>query len=256
MKAPAAPDQICAAAVELARAAAIGEGGADRVGDHVGVTADGERLVSHTFTCTAPGYRGWVWSVTLARASRSRAATVCEVVLVPGADAILAPTWVPWTDRVRPGDLATGVIATTDPDDPRLTSGWSGESDLDGALGAPPLHPANWEPWLTRSRVPSAEGRRDAASRWYGGEHGPHAAMAKAAPGKCGTCGWLLLMGGPMGQLFGVCSHLLSPADGRVVSFDHGCGAHSEVQPDGPAVPRVEPLVDDYGADSLDFGHS
>ncbi len=226
------------------------------MGEHLGVAAEGERVVNHTFACTAPGYRGWFWTVTLARASRSRMATVSEVVLLPGPDAVQAPKWLPWSDRVRAGDLAVGLLATTDPDDPRLVSGWSGESDLAGPLGDPPLHPANWEPWLTRSRVPSADGRRDAASRWYGGEHGPHSTLAKAAPGRCGTCGWLLLIGGPLGQLFGVCSHLLSPSDGRIVSFDHGCGAHSEVQAEESTSTRVEPLVDDLAPDSLDFGHS
>ena len=79
--------------------------------------------------------------------------------------------------------------------------------------------------------------------------------MARSAPGKCATCGWLLLIGGPLGQMFGVCSHLLSPSDGTIVSFDHGCGAHSEAAPaEGPA--KAEPLVDDLAPDAMDFGHS
>jgi len=256
MRSVAVLDQVCAQAVELARAAAVAEAGEAGVGPHVRAVAEAERVVTHLFESPAPGYRDWQWSVTLSRASRSRQATVSEVVLVPGESALLAPAWVPWSDRLRAGDLAAGFIATTDAEDPRLTAGWSGEADLTGPIADPPLHPANWEPWLTRTRVPSAEGRRDAASRWYGGEHGPHSTMAKAAPGKCGTCGWLLLIGGPMGQIFGVCSHLLSPSDGRVVSFDHGCGAHSEVQAVGSPIPRVEHLVDDYAPDALDFGHS
>lgn len=255
-KAPAAPDQVCADAVDLARRAAVEEAGEAAVGEHISVVADGERLVSHTFSCLQPGYRGWYWTVTLARASRSRQATVCEVVLTPGADALLAPKWIPWTDRLRAGDLSVGFIATTDPDDPRLTSGWSGEDDLEGVLDDAPLHPVNWEAGLGRVRVPSQDGRRDAASRWYSGEHGPQSTMARHAPGKCGTCGWLLLIGGPLGQVFGVCSHLLSPSDGRVVSFDHGCGAHSEAQAEQSGIPRVEHLVDDYAADAIDFGHS
>ena len=222
----------------------------------MGAAAEAERVVAHTFDCLLPGYRGWHWSVTLARASRSRQPTVGEVVLMPGPAAVLAPQWIPWSDRLRAGDLAVGFIATTDPDDIRLAPGWSGEDDLTGPLDDSPLHPVNWEPGLNRPRVLSEDGRRDAASRWYGGEHGPHASMAKAAPGKCGTCGWLLLIGGPLGQVFGVCSHLLSPSDGRIVSFDHGCGAHSEVQAGEPSVARVEPLVDDYASQELDFGHS
>ncbi len=256
MRSTAVLDPACAQAVELARAAAVAEAGADAVGEHQGAVAERERVVTHTFASNLDGYRGWFWSVTVSRASRSRQPTVSEVVLMPGEGALLAPTWIPWSDRLRAGDLAVGFVATTDPDDPRLVHGWSGEDDLTGPLADPPLHPVNWEPWLARARVLSEEGRRDAASRWYGGEHGPHSSMAKAAPGKCDTCGWLLLIGGPLGQLFGVCSHLLSPSDGRIVSFDHGCGAHSEVQAAQTSVPRVEHLIDDYAPDSLDFGHS
>ena len=52
-----------------------------------------------------PGYRGWFWFATLSRAPRSKVATICEVGLLPGDDALIAPDWVPWADRVRPEDL-------------------------------------------------------------------------------------------------------------------------------------------------------
>ena len=249
-------DQACAQAVELARAAACEEAGEAAVGEYLGRVADGDRLVTHQFATHLPGYRGWVWSVTVARAPRARVVTVCEVVLMPGADAITIKEWVPWSDRLRAGDLAAGFVAATPEDDTRLAPGWSGDDDLAGEVDPGPLHPVNWEPGLQRRRVPSPEGRRDAASRWYGGEHGPKSSMAKAAPGKCGSCGWLLLIGGPLGQMFGVCSHLLSPADGRIVSFDHGCGGHSEVQEQAASIPQVPPMVDDLAADTIDFGHS
>ncbi|MDO4897927.1 MAG: DUF3027 domain-containing protein [Rothia sp. (in: high G+C Gram-positive bacteria)] len=61
-----------------------------------------ERLTTHLFECTLPGYRGWFWFATLSRAPRSKVATVCEVGLLPGDDALLAPAWVPWADRVLP----------------------------------------------------------------------------------------------------------------------------------------------------------
>ena len=35
-----------------------------------------------------------------------------------------------------------------------------------------------------------------------------------------------------MKQLFGVCANVYAPDDGKVVSLDHGCGAHSEVVAD------------------------
>lgn len=69
------------------------------------VRPEEERLSTHLFECTMPGYRGWFWFATLSRAPRSKVATICEVGLLPGDDALIAPDWVPWADRVRPEDL-------------------------------------------------------------------------------------------------------------------------------------------------------
>ena len=55
--------------------------------------------------------------------------------------------------------------------------------------------------------------------------------MAHLAPGSCLTCGFFVRLGGPLGQVFGVCANSYAPDDGRVVSADHGCGAHSEALP-------------------------
>src|SRR5258705_13804493 len=85
------PDEVCAQAVDLARSAAEEMAGAAAVGEHLGVEADGERVVTHLFTCLDPGYRGWRWAGTVARASRARIVTGREGGLVPGPDAILAP---------------------------------------------------------------------------------------------------------------------------------------------------------------------
>lgn len=249
-------DPICGAAQDDAWEAVLADHGPEAVGSYLGNRAAGERVVIHRFVCTLPGYPGWEWQVSVARASRSRRVTVNEVTLGVGDAALVPPTWVPWADRLRPGDLTPGAVAPTAPDDARLTAGWSGEDDLAGDLDPGPLHPVNWEPALQRSRVPSAYGRESAASRWYAGEHGPRSPLAKSAPGPCGSCGWLLTIGGPLGQMFGVCSNLLSPSDGRVVSFDHGCGGHSEASPGGARPGRVAAVIDDLVIDELDMGHS
>ncbi|WP_129360799.1 MULTISPECIES: DUF3027 domain-containing protein [Micrococcaceae] len=68
------------------------------------IRGEEDRLSTHLFECTLPGYRGWFWFSTVARAPRSKKATVCEVGLLPGDDALLAPEWVPWADRLRPED--------------------------------------------------------------------------------------------------------------------------------------------------------
>ena len=70
------------------------------------VLVEEDRLVVHLFECTMPGYHGWNWFASLARAPRSRTVTVCEVGLLPGHDALLAPEWVPWAERVSPEEKA------------------------------------------------------------------------------------------------------------------------------------------------------
>lgn len=93
-------DELLAAAVDQARAALQGLAGQDEIGDHVGAVADDDRLVTHRFAATLAGYGGWEWFATVARAPRSKVVTVCETGLLPGTDAILAPDWLPWSERV------------------------------------------------------------------------------------------------------------------------------------------------------------
>ncbi|WP_218566126.1 DUF3027 domain-containing protein [Vallicoccus soli] len=247
-------DQQCADAVDLARAAAEELAAPDPVGEHLGVVAEGDRIVTHRFACTSRAYVGWYWAVTVARASRSRVVTVDEAVLLPGEGAVRAPEWLPWSERLRPGDLGVGDLLPTAADDPRLVPGWgealapgleeAGEDDaLDRALG--------WQLGLGRARVLSQVGRDDAADRWYAGDRGPDAPIAKAAPGQCSTCGFLVPLTGVLRRAFGVCANEYSPADGGVVAVDHGCGAHSEAEVLPPA-PAAAPVVDELGYDEVD----
>lgn len=219
-RAGAAPDAVLAAAVELARAAARDVGGGS-VGEHLAAVAGADRLVTHAFAATLPGYAGWYWAVTLARAPRSKSATVDEVVLLPGADALLAPAWVPWHERLRPGDLSPGDLLPSVADDPRLVPAYAAADD-------PAVQAVAFELGLGRARVMSREGRLDAAERWYAGEGGPDTPMARQAPASCGTCGFLLPLAGSLQAGFGVCGNEISACDGRAVSVEFGCGAHSE----------------------------
>ena len=98
-------DEILAAAKDVALQSVKEIAPAHAIGLVHHVRAEEERLSTHLFECTLPGYRGWFWFATLSRAPRSRVATICEVGLLPGDDALIAPDWVPWADRVRPEDL-------------------------------------------------------------------------------------------------------------------------------------------------------
>jgi hypothetical protein len=219
-KVPAKIDAVCAAAVAEARAGVEDE----HIGEHLGASSEGERAATHYFACTLPGYDDWRWAVTVARAPRARNVTICETVLLPGDGALIAPRWVPWSERLQPGDLGVGDLLPTHPDDDRLAPGYVLSDD-------PAVEEVNWELGLGRSRVLSREGRADAADRWYDGDSGPRAAISVAAPAtaRCGLCAFYLPLAGAMRQTFGVCANFFAPDDGRVVSTDHGCGAHSEV---------------------------
>ena len=92
-------DAVCAEAVELALAAAEDVAGIGEVGRHIGVVADGDRVVTHLFECRDRAYRGWNWAVTLTRAPRTKFVTLDETVLVSGEGAVQSPEWVPWSER-------------------------------------------------------------------------------------------------------------------------------------------------------------
>jgi hypothetical protein len=215
-------DQVCADAVGVARGAITEVDPAD-IGEHLEVLAEGDRVVTHFFESHLAGYRGWRWAVTVTRVPRSRHVTVCETVLLPGPEALMAPGWVPWNERLQPGDLGVGDLMPTAPDDERLAPGYVLSDDA-------AVEEVSWELGLGRSRVMSREGRQETAQRWYDGESGPEAPISVAAPrnARCGTCGFYLPLAGSMRDMFGVCGNLYAPDDGRAVSADHGCGAHSE----------------------------
>ena len=295
------------------------------------MTADGDRVVTHLFSCLDPAYRGWCWAVTVARASRAKNVTIDETLLVPGPEAILAPDWVPWKERVLPGDLGVGDLLPAPPDDARLVpaaslegddgvSDW-GETtwampgtepedlvpvpsaellaegldddqdvaidDLDDAETVAAVVAAGARATETgpgtgaeglgsstgaetagadvvrrqdvlgdrppRARVLSAIGRDDTALRWYTSEHGPKSPLANAAPGLCSGCGFFVRLGGPLGRVFGVCANEYAPDDGRVVSVDHGCGAHSEGVTAAAADQPLRPVIDELGYDLVDM---
>jgi hypothetical protein len=320
------PDEACAQAVDLARGAAEDMAIPGLVGEHLGVTADGDRVVTHRFSCLDPAYRGWCWAVTVARASRAKNVTIDETLLVPGPEAILAPDWVPWKERLLPGDLGVGDILPAPPDDARLVpaaslegddgvSDWgetawampgtepedlvpvpsaeplaegpdddhdAATEDLDGAgpvaavavaagasapgadsgaadvvgadvVGADVVGEDVLEDRPPRARVLSAIGRDDTALRWYTSEHGPKSPLANAAPGLCSGCGFFVRLGGPLGRVFGVCANEYAPDDGRVVSVDHGCGAHSEGVTAAAADHPLRPVIDELGYDLVDM---
>ncbi|GAA1491356.1 DUF3027 domain-containing protein [Brachybacterium sacelli] len=238
-------DAVAADAVELAREALLEVTEPGQVGEHQRVEVSGERLVTHVFECTMPGYRGWSWTVVLARASRAKVPTVAETALLPGEEAILAPEWEPWSERLKPGDIGADDLLPFHEQDARLEQGYeaTGDEDADRV--------ALWELGLGRSRVLSPLGRSEAAERWTEGDFGPRQISARGRRGtvtaSCSSCGFLSKLSGSLRGEFGVCTNEWSPADGRVVHLGYGCGAHSETgqQDDQREIPRGAGVVVD-----------
>ncbi|WP_202234175.1 DUF3027 domain-containing protein [Actinacidiphila reveromycinica] len=296
------PDRLCAEAVDVALAVTREAVGEASVGEHLGVVAEGDRVVTHLFACTEPAYRGWRWATTLTRASRAKAVTIDETVLLPGPDSVLAPEWVPWSERLRPGDMGPGDLLPTEADDLRLEPGWTGDGaaavvaaadagtaeDTGRAAGAAPVAVATEDAataaaaaaqeageaagageageaavtagdvvtggpsiaeigsvarqlGLGRARVLSRYGLHTSADRWEE-RFGPKTPMAQAAPANCVSCGFLVPIGGSLGQAFGICANEYSPADGNLVSLAYGCGGHSEAAV-MPKTPEPAPMV-------------
>ncbi|WP_114853548.1 DUF3027 domain-containing protein [Brachybacterium sp. YJGR34] len=238
-------DAVAAGAVDLAREALLEVTEPGQVGEHQRVEIAGERLVTHVFACTMPGYAGWSWVAVLARAPRAKVPTVAETALLPGEDAILAPAWEPWSERLKPSDVGADDLLPYRGQDERLEQGYEATDDEDAD------RVAQWELGLGRARVLSPEGRSEAAERWLEGEFGPRQVSTRGRRGtvaaSCASCGFLMKLSGSLRQEFGVCTNEWSPADGKVVHLGFGCGAHSETgqEDDEPEIPRASGVVVD-----------
>lgn len=200
-------------AVAIAREA-LEELGEGEIGEHIGVGGMSRNVATHRFAASVPGYAGWEWQAVVACAEGSRYVTVNEVALVPGKEdgALKAPEWVPYADRVRPGDLGPGDFMPPEPDDPRL--------DDDGNL--------------TDYAIKEAE------KRWRRSEFGPNSEMASQAPLQCKTCAFYA----EFRPNFGVCVNEYS-ADQNVVHATYGCGAHSKTKVSEPEAQPVGEAYDD-----------
>lgn len=133
-------DTILAEAVDTARGALAEIAGVSEIGEHLGVTAEGERLVTHRFVSHKKGYQGWSWFATLARVSRAKSKdlTVCEVGIIAGEHSLLAPAWVPWADRLAKEEIeaakAEEAGETSDEDTGTAASAERAETEPDAAV--------------------------------------------------------------------------------------------------------------------------
>ena len=277
----------------IAQAVAIEVADEDsQVGDFVEAIVLGDNVTDFRFETRVRGYEGWQWSVTLYHDVELDHWTVNESSLVPTDKALRPPEWIPWKDRLEPTDLAVTDSIGTDPDDPRMEEGFrkvepaeqgenvssdaesaettdagdNGETDADGVGGSQDesaaasvtseedIDEAVEEFDLSRRHVLTPLGRSQTAKRWYEGPRGPKSLSTKTSDGNpCSTCGFFIPLKGELNLLFGVCANKWSPDDGRVVSIDHGCGEHSEIEPPEPSHLWVQskPAFDDLHIDII-----
>ncbi|WP_084821245.1 MULTISPECIES: DUF3027 domain-containing protein [unclassified Leucobacter] len=99
-EAPIEPDPVLLAARDRAREALAEITDPKTIGADEGHEVHGEHVLSLFFECRLAGYPGWHWTATLARVDETSEINVLEVELLPGAGAVVAPEWVPWSDRL------------------------------------------------------------------------------------------------------------------------------------------------------------
>ena len=222
----------------------------DLVGDFIERIDLGDNVYDFRFGSHLRGYDDWQWAVSLYHDVELDSWTVNESSLVPTDGALMAPEWVPWKDRLQPSDLTVTDAMGTPADDSRLEEGFRKteprSEDVDEIVE---------EYRLSRHRVLSNHGRTEVAQRWYDGPHGPKSLSTKTAKGlTCETCAFFIPLKGDLNMMFGVCANKWSPDDGRVVSLDHGCGEHSEIEPPEPESmwPDRKPTFDDLHIDVME----
>lgn len=156
-----------------------------------------------------------------------------DAAAVPASDEVASSEDVPTPPDAESGEGSDSEVAAT------------AQSDVDDAVE---------EFDLSRRHVMSPLGRSQTAKRWYEGPRGPKSLSTKTAGGHtCATCGFFVPLKGELNLLFGVCANKWSPDDGRVVSLDHGCGEHSEIEPPEPTHLWVQskPAFDDLHIDII-----
>lgn len=125
------PDQLTQLALT-----ALGEvAPAEQIGALVETSEPNEEGVrTLRFAADVPGHPDWFWTVWTAQVDDAEP-TVLECDLVPGEDALLAPAWIPWAERLaefRATHDRHGNLVDDDDDDDDADEDDADEDDVDG----------------------------------------------------------------------------------------------------------------------------
>lgn len=93
-----------------------------------------------TFQANMAGYPDWHWTVSVSTLEGEEP-SVLEVELMPGNGALLAPDWVPWSERLADYEAAQEAMALDENDDElEGTEPDADDEDDDDDLGSDVLH--------------------------------------------------------------------------------------------------------------------
>jgi hypothetical protein len=107
---PASPDPAHTDPVnDAARAALLEITPESTIGEISGRVDEGDGAVSVSFAAEMAGYPGWHWTVSVATLEGEEP-SVLEVELMPGDGALLAPDWVPWSERLAEYEAAQEAV--------------------------------------------------------------------------------------------------------------------------------------------------
>jgi len=84
----------------FAYTAAVEASTRNAVGFFIESIEEDEGVVTYLFEGKLKGYVGWRWSVSVFQVDENSPATISEVLLVPGPESLIAPDWVPWSERL------------------------------------------------------------------------------------------------------------------------------------------------------------
>lgn len=103
---------------------------ASTVGELLGESTADDGVLGLSFAATVSGYPGWQWSVSVVELDGAEP-TVLEAELLPAEGALLAPDWVPWSQRLEEYRAAQAAAGAEDDEAEGLEPEGDDESDSD-----------------------------------------------------------------------------------------------------------------------------
>ena len=192
------PDTVGVRAVDAAREALLELVDAADVGEHLGYVAEDERVVTHLFACARAGLP------RLALGGHRRPGAAPEDRdrrrgrAAPRRRGDHRPEWLPYRDRIQPGDLSPGDLLPTEEDDPRLVPATSPATPRDESSTRTGCATSSTSSGLGRARVLSLGGPRPGRRALVRRQPRPDSPLAQSAPATCETCGFLVRLAGPL----------------------------------------------------------